>query len=109
MTAPQAAPATPFAEQLWWRWAVIVLVAVGIIAIGPPEGIEPEGWRLFAIFIATIVGSVLRPAPAGAVVFLGVCAIAATRTMTPAESLKGYSDPVVWLVLCAFFISRGVM
>jgi DASS family divalent anion:Na+ symporter len=24
-------------------------------------------------------------------------------------ALKGYSDPVVWLVLCAFFISRGVM
>jgi divalent anion:Na+ symporter, DASS family len=23
--------------------------------------------------------------------------------------LRGYSDPLVWLVLCAFFISRGVM
>jgi DASS family divalent anion:Na+ symporter len=29
--------------------------------------------------------------------------------MTPANALKGYSDPLVWLVLCAFFISRGVM
>lgn len=110
MTAPQPVNLpTPFAEQIWWRWAVVVAVALGIIAIGAPEGIKTEGWRLFAIFMATIVGSILRPAPAGAVVFLGVCTIAATRTMTPAESLKGYADPVVWLVLCAFFIARGVM
>ena len=24
--------------------------------------------------------------------------------MTPAEALRGYADPIVWLVLCAFFI-----
>lgn len=107
--AQPATQPTPFAEQIWWRWVVIVAVALGVIAIGAPEGIKPEGWRLFAIFLATIVGSILRPVPAGAVVFLGICAIAATRTMSPADSLKGYSDPVVWLVLCAFFISRGVM
>lgn len=94
---------------MWWRWLLVVGVAGGILVIGAPEGITPQAWRLFAIFIATIIGSILRPAPAGAVVLFGVCAIAVTGTMTPAESLKGYSDPLVWLVLCAFFISRGVM
>jgi DASS family divalent anion:Na+ symporter len=102
-------PPPPFAEQLWWRWAVVAGVAVAVILVGPPEGIAPEGWRLFAIFLATIVGSILRPAPPSAVVLFGICAIAVTKTMTPALALKGYSDPVVWLVLCAFFISRGVM
>jgi DASS family divalent anion:Na+ symporter len=29
--------------------------------------------------------------------------------MTPADSLRGYADPIVWLVLCAFFIARGVL
>ena len=109
MSPPSAttdAPDTPF---VWWRWLLIVGIAAGILAVGAPEGITPQGWRLFAIFIATIVGSILRPAPAGAVVLFGVCAIAVTGTMTPADSLKGYSDPLVWLVLCAFFISRGVM
>lgn len=106
-------PATPGEldgeRRIWWRWLVVLAVAVGIIAIGAPEGITENSWWLFAIFIATILGSILRPAPAGAVVLFGVCALAATRTMTPAEALKGYSDPLVWLVLSAFMISRGVM
>lgn len=102
-------PAPAFADQKWWRWLATLAVAVVVLAMGAPEGIAPEGWRLFAIFLATIVGSILRPAPPSAVVLFGVCAMAATKTMTPALALKGYSDPVVWLVLCAFFISKGVM
>ncbi|MCC6316748.1 MAG: DASS family sodium-coupled anion symporter [Gemmatimonadaceae bacterium] len=109
MTAPAPTTPQPFAERVWWRWLVTLLVAAAVLVVGPPDGIAPDGWRLLAIFLATIVGSILRPAPAGAIVFLGVVAIAATGTMTPAAALKGYADPVVWLVLCAFFISRGVM
>jgi divalent anion:Na+ symporter, DASS family len=107
MTPPAAPP--PFSDQLWWRWSAVVGVAVLVMAFGTPEGVTPEGWRLFAIFLATIVGSILRPAPPSAIVLFGVCAMAVTKTMTPALALKGYADPVVWLVLCAFFISRGVM
>ncbi len=100
---------TPLADRVWWRWALILAVALGIIAYGPPPGITTEAWRLLAIFLATIVGSIVRPVPPAAVVFLGVCAIALTGTMPPAGALRGYADPVVWLVLSAFFISRGVM
>jgi len=92
-----------------WRWAAVLATAVLILALGAPEGITTVSWRLFAIFAATIVGSIVQPMSAGAVVFLGVCAIAVTGTMTPADSLKGYADPIVWLVLCAFFIARGVL
>lgn len=108
MTAHQP-PSPALADQTWWRWLATLAVAGIVLAFGAPEGIAPEGWRLFAIFLATIVGSILRPAPPSAVVLFGVCAMAATRTMTPALALKGYSDPVVWLVLCAFFISKGVV
>ena len=108
MTAHQPPPPA-VADQAWWRWLATLAVAGIVLAFGAPEGIAPEGWRLFAIFLATIVGSILRPAPPSAVVLFGVCAMAATKTMTPALALKGYSDPVVWLVLCAFFISKGVM
>ena len=107
--APSAPPAPDEPRRAWWRWLIVVAVAALIIAIGAPAGITEQSWWLLAIFIATILGAVLRPAPAGAVVLFGVCALAVTRTMTPAEALKGYSDPIVWLVLCAFMISRGVM
>ena len=74
-----------------------------------PAGITAKSWRLLAIFLGTIVGSIVRPVPAGAIVFLGVAAVAFTGTLTPAQALGGYADPIVWLVLCAFFISRGVV
>ena len=91
-----------------WRWALVVGVAIVILYIGPPDSITVQGWRLLAIFIATIVASIVRPAPMGAVVFIAVCVLAFTGTMTPVDALAGYGDPIVWLVLCAFMISRAV-
>ncbi len=92
-----------------FRWAAVLATAAVILAVPTPSGITPESWRLFAIFAATIAGSILRPVPAGAVVFLGVTTLALTKTLTPAKALGGYSEPLVWLVLCAFFMSRGVL
>ncbi len=105
--APESGSTRP--PALIWRWVAVFAIAILILWFGPPEGITQVSWRLFAIFAATIVGSIVQPMSAGAVVFLGVCAIAVTGTMTPVDSLRGYADPIVWLVLCAFFISRGVL
>ena len=91
------------------RWAVVVLAALAVLVTPVPTGVSVTSWHLFAIFAATIVGSIVRPVPAGAIVFLGVAALAITNTMTPREALAGYADPLVWLVLCAFFMSRGVL
>jgi DASS family divalent anion:Na+ symporter len=91
------------------RWLVVAGSAALILAAPLPAGITAQSWHLFAIFVATIVGSIVRPVPAGAIVFLGVAAIAVTGTLSPREALSGYADPLVWLVLCAFFMSRGVL
>ena len=91
------------------RWGIVLLVAIGIILVGPPAGITPQSWRLLAIFAATITGSIVRPVPGGAMVLLGVTALSVFRVMSIEDSLKGYADPVVWLVLAAFFISRGMI
>ncbi|HMX28953.1 MAG TPA: DASS family sodium-coupled anion symporter [Blastocatellia bacterium] len=110
------------------RWAVTILAGVAVYLAPTPTGIAPQSWHLLAIFIATIVGSIARPLPGSAMVLLGVAAIALTRSMPLSESLTktvtdpkaletlrlkatlgGYADPVVWLVLAAFFISRGMI
>lgn len=91
------------------RWGVVLFVPVGILLIPVPEGITPQSWRLLAIFAATITGSIVRPIPGGAIVLLGVTALSLFRVMTIEESLAGYADPVVWLVLAAFFIARGMI
>lgn len=91
------------------RWLAVVASALIVLAFPAPTGISPESWRLLAIFTATIVGSIVQPVPAGAIVFLGVTTIALTNTLPAAKALSGYSDPIVWLVLCAFFLARGVL
>ena len=91
------------------RWGIVLFVALGILLIPVPSGITPQSWRLLAIFAATIMGSIVRPIPGAAVVLLGVTALPIFRVLTINEALTGYADPVVWLVLAAFFISRGMI
>ena len=105
-------PASDDGESLRMRalkWALVIGSALVILLIPAPEGITPQSWRLLAIFVATIVGAIVRPIPGGAIVLLGVTAIMLTGTLSPAEALRGYADPIVWLVLAAFFISRGMI
>lgn len=91
------------------RWLIVLGVAVGILLAPVPSGITPQSWRLLAIFAATIAGSILRPIPGEAMVLIGVSALAIFRVLPIEQALGGYADPIVWLVLAAFFISRGMI
>ena len=91
------------------RWGIVLFVGVGIMLIPVPSGITPQSWRLLAIFAATITGSIVRPIPGAAMVLLGVTALPLFRVLPINEALTGYADPFVWLVLAAFFISRGMI
>ncbi|HEU4870045.1 MAG TPA: DASS family sodium-coupled anion symporter [Pyrinomonadaceae bacterium] len=111
MDKPETDAAT---DQIGWRnrlvrWAVVLLVAGGILLIPRPEGVAPTSWRLLAIFAATITGSIVQPIPGAAIVLLGVTALALFKVLPINDALAGYADPVVWLVLAAFFISRGMI
>ena len=92
-----------------WRWVGVLTPVVAVLLIPAPSGITQQGWHLLAIFTGTIMGSILRPLPAGAVVLLGIAAAALSGVLSIGEALAGYAEPIVWLVLCAFFLSRGVI
>jgi DASS family divalent anion:Na+ symporter len=91
------------------RWGIVLLSGLLVLVIPTPEGIAPNSWRLLAIFVATIAGSIVRPLPGGAIVLLGISAIALTGVLPVRDALSGYADPIVWLVLAAFFMSRGMI
>jgi DASS family divalent anion:Na+ symporter len=91
------------------RWAIVLGVAGAVMLVPVPAGITPQSWRLLAIFAATITGSIVRPLPGGAMVLLGVAALPLFKVLRIEDALTGYADPVVWLVLAAFFISRGMI
>ena len=66
-----------------------------------------RGLHMFAIFLATILGIIIRPMPMGAVAITGAAACAITGTLSIAESLSGYSETALWLIVVAFMFARG--
>ena len=58
-----------------WQAVTPVLVCLLIWLYPVPEGLKPEAWHMFAIFVATIVGILCAPLPSGAIMFisLAVC------------------------------------
>jgi DASS family divalent anion:Na+ symporter len=93
-----------------WKFAVLVAVYLVVVYLIPkPASVKPEGWRLTGVFVATIIGSIIRPVPAGALVLLAVTLTALMGSLTIEQALAGYSNSSVWLVLAAFMISRALI
>ncbi len=132
IVAPSPEPTSNASTKtLILKWTVVIGSGLAIAMIQPPDGIKPESWRLLAIFTATIIGSIVRPLSGSAMVLFGLTAIALTKSMPLSDAaiktlsnptdlkaietlrlksiLGGYADPVVWLVLAAFFMSRGML
>ena len=89
------------------RLFVVIIVALLVWFIPRPKGVTAEAWHLFAIFVATIVGILLEPLPMGAIALCGIAAVTLSRTLSLSDALSGFSHSVIWLVVIAFFISRG--
>jgi DASS family divalent anion:Na+ symporter len=88
-------------------FVISVLIGLLIWNLTPPEGVTVQAIHMFAIFMFTVVGVILRPLPIGTVAFLGLTLTAATKTLTFEEAFSGFVHPIVWLIVIAFFISRG--
>jgi divalent anion:Na+ symporter, DASS family len=89
------------------RLAFVFCVGVVIWFIPRPDAVDPRAWQLLAIFVATVVGVIVKPLPMGAVAVVGIAAALATRTLTIAESLSGFANATVWLVVSAFFLAAS--
>jgi len=91
------------------KWLITIGVGVLIAFLPRPEGVTREAWTLLAIFVATIVGSIVQPLTGSAMVLLGVIATTLFGALKIEKALSGYADKYVWLVLAAFFISRAMI
>lgn len=88
---------------------LVLLYFLIAFALPKPAAVKQEAWQLFAIFAATVLGLILQPVPGGAMVLIGVVFSSLVGGLTIQSALSGYSDPMVWLVLTAFLISRALL
>ena len=77
----------------------VLLLPVFIWLVWPPVGVQARAWHLFAIFVATIVGIILRPHPMGAIGTIGVAATAPSGTVAISQALSGFGNSAIWLIV----------
>lgn len=101
----------PATIGLIWKFGVMIVIAVAIYLIPPPESVDPRGMHMLGIFVATIVGLILQPLPTPSVALIGLAAAMITGTMdvSSGEALQGFSNSTVLLIVAAFFIADGFL
>ena len=77
------------------KWLIVLGCGVVVAVIPRPEGVTREAWTLLAIFVATIVGSIVQPMKGAAMVLFGVIATSVFRALPIEKSLRGYADKFV--------------
>lgn len=88
-------------------WPVVIGLVLWFLAPLRPAALSIAAWRMFAIFVATIVGCITQPLPIGAVAIIGFVAATLTEIVDINTAVAGFGNSSIWLIAMAFFISRG--
>ena len=97
----------PHLRPQMWRLLALVVVYLLVAHVMPrPDGVEPGGWRITGLFLATIAGLMLQPLPGATVVVIGLTLFVIIGGLPLNRALSGYASPSVWLVLTAMLMSR---
>ena len=104
-----AAPDKQEKNFLATYWPHIVWAGTFVVfsLLPGPEGLDPKAWQLFAVFLATIVGFIVKPYPMAVVAITGIVLSALTKAVSAREALSAFGDTAIWLIVSAFFISRA--
>ena len=116
---PQGSPATGKFTKIMrsetGRFLICVAFAAILWVITPPQGLTPSGWRIFAIFSATIMGFILRPLPMAPLVLISLSVLVFADTLSDqtyislSTAFSGFGNTTTWLVVSAILISGTII
>lgn len=86
---------------------ILAFGAIVLFQLPPPEGVQPAGWQSFVIFLLSLGLIISKMYEMGAVALLAISLCLVTKTLPLTYCLSKFSYPITWLILLAFFISRG--
>jgi L-tartrate/succinate antiporter len=96
-----------------WKALAPILVGLALLLIPVPEGLKPNAWYYFALFVAVVIALILEPIPAAAVGLIGVTVATASLLVMPKAgdgikwALSGFQDGTVWLIFVAYMFALG--
>ncbi len=91
------------------KFAFCFLIAATVWMMDGIFAVPAQAWHVFSIFIGVIISFIIRPYPMSMMVLIGLFSLVATKTISIGESLTGYGDSTVWLVIAAFLLSSAVL
>ena len=86
-----------------------IIAGVVLWIIGPPSGLNENGYQIFVVFISVIISLLIRAVPMAISVLTGLSFSVLIGLISLKDALKGYSDSTTWLVVIAFLIAGVVI
>lgn len=93
---------------------VASMILLVLLLLPCPAGLAPNAWTLVAIFLTTIVAIILKVMPIGVMALMAIVIVALTQVTSTsskgamADALSSFSSPLIWLIVVAILISRGL-
>ncbi|HEX9142885.1 MAG TPA: anion permease [Candidatus Binatia bacterium] len=97
----------------YWKALVPIIAGLALLLVPVPEGLKPNAWYYFALFVAVVIALILEPIPAAAVGLIGVTAATVSLLVVPKPAdairwaLSGFQDGTVWLIFVAYMFALG--
>ena len=92
-----------------WLQLTVLIVGLMIWFVPTPEGLEPQAWHLFAIFITAIFAVIINAMPIFTSSIIALATAVLTGTLTTDQAYSGFSEEFILLIIVAFLIARGVI
>jgi len=93
---------------LFARAACLALL-LGLWFAPAPDGLAPEAWHLFALFVGAIVAVVAGALPILTASVLALAAAVLTGTLAPEKAYSGFANGTILLIVVAFLVARAVV
>lgn len=93
---------------------ITTAVLVILLLIPTPAGLKPDAWALVAIFLTTIVAIILKVMPIGVMALMAIVIVSLSEVTSDsskgaiADALSSFDSPLIWLIVSAILISRGL-
>ena len=93
---------------------ITTAVLVILLLIPAPDGLDPKAWSLVAIFLTTITAIILKVMPIGVMAMMAIVIVSLSQVTSTSskgaigDALSSFSSPLIWLIVVAILISRGL-
>ncbi len=96
-------------DLIHYKQLFVLLFGVSLWFVPAPEGLTPQAWHLFAIFISIILAVIIEATSIFTASIIGLGFVILTHTLTAKQAYSGFSQGFILLIIIAFLIARGVI